>query len=317
LHTDRGRALPGATKTGATKKGTAVTELGIVAAISLAAGLACAAAVRTIPQADPARSASKHLEAALVERRGVRRFLLARLDPQVATGFALTVVLLGVIVAGAVFGVLVAMIRAGSGVVNIDLSVSRWAAAQDTSLSLNVLGWITWAGGTVVIVAVACVTAAFAVRRWKRTSVVLFFLLVVGGQFLLSNLIKVAVARVRPDVPPLHVVSGPSFPSGHATAAAATWAAVALVLARGASPRVRAALNGAAVAIAVAVACSRVLLGAHWTSDVVGGLILGWTWFGMCAVAFGGRMLRLGAPADAVTTAPVAVPPRARDPSTR
>jgi membrane-associated phospholipid phosphatase len=299
-------------------EGTALTELGIVAALSLAAGLACAAGVRAVPQADPARSASKHLESALVDRGGVRRFLRARLDPQVATGLALTVVLVGVIVAGIVFGVLVAMIRAGSGVVNVDRTLSRWAAAHGTPLSLNVLGWITWAGGTPVIVAVACVTAAVAVRRWKRASVVLFFVLVVGGQFLLSNLIKVVVERVRPDVPPLHVVNGPSFPSGHATAAAATWAAVALVLGRGASPRVRAALDGVAVAIAVAVGCSRVLLGAHWTSDVLGGLILGWIWFGVCAVAFGGRVLRLGAPADAVTaTAPVAAAPRARDPSTR
>jgi membrane-associated phospholipid phosphatase len=294
-----------------------LTELWIVAALSLATGLASAAAVKAIPQADPARSASKHLESALLERRGIRRILRARLDPQVATGLALTVVLVGVIVAGIVLGVLVAMIRAGSGVVNVDRSVSRWAAMHGTPLSLDVLGWITWAGGTPVIVAVACVTAAIAVRRWKRASVVLFFVLVVGGQFLLSNLIKVAVERVRPDVPPLHVVSGPSFPSGHATAAAATFAALALVLGRGASPRMRAAMDGAAVAFAVAVGCSRVLLGAHWTSDVVGGLILGWTWFGVCAVAFGGRVLRLGAPADPVTTAPVAVAPRARDPSTR
>ena len=54
------------------------------------------------------------------------------------------------------------------------------------------------------------------------------------GSSSLSNAIKVAVGRVRPDAPPLHVLPGPSFPSGHATAAAATWAAVALVLGRGA-----------------------------------------------------------------------------------
>ena len=55
-----------------------------------------------------------------------------------------------------------------------------------------------------------------------------------AGQLALANLVKYAVERVRPDVPPFHVFTGPSFPSGHATAAAATWAAVALVLSRGA-----------------------------------------------------------------------------------
>jgi undecaprenyl-diphosphatase len=72
---------------------------------------------------------------------------------------------------------------------------------------------------------------------------------------------------------------------------------VALVLGSGAPSRTRAFLAGGAAGIAVLVACSRVFLGAHWTSDVIGGLMLGWIWFGLVAVAFGGRVLRLGAPA--------------------
>jgi undecaprenyl-diphosphatase len=51
-------------------------------------------------------------------------------------------------------------------------------------------------------------------------------------------------------------------------------------------------LAAAAVAIAVAVALSRVLLDLHWISDVVGGLFLGWAWFALCSVVFGGRLLR-------------------------
>jgi len=66
----------------------------------------------------------------------------------------------------------------------------------------------------------------------------------------------------------------------------------------------RAILGGAAAGIAVAVACSRVFLGAHWTSDVIGGLLLGWTWFALCAVAFGGRVLRLGAPVQEASARP-------------
>jgi membrane-associated phospholipid phosphatase len=46
-----------------------------------------------------------------------------------------------------------------------------------------------------------------------------------------------------------------------------------------------------AIGIAVAVAASRVLLDLHWLSDVVGGLALGWAWFALCAVVFGGRLL--------------------------
>jgi undecaprenyl-diphosphatase len=57
-------------------------------------------------------------------------------------------------------------------------------------------------------------------------------------------------------------------------------------------------LAGAAVAIAVGVAGSRVLLDVHWLSDVIAGVALGWAWFAVCSVAFGGRVLRFGAAAE-------------------
>jgi membrane-associated phospholipid phosphatase len=57
-------------------------------------------------------------------------------------------------------------------------------------------------------------------------------------------------------------------------------------------------LAAGAVGIAVAVAVSRVLLDVHWLSDVIGGLTLGWAWFAVVAVVFGGRLLRPTAAAD-------------------
>jgi membrane-associated phospholipid phosphatase len=47
------------------------------------------------------------------------------------------------------------------------------------------------------------------------------------------------------------------------------------------------------------VACTRVFLDVHWLTDTGAGLFLGWAWFAVCCIAFGGRrFLRLGAAAE-------------------
>ena len=126
---------------------------------------------------------------------------------------------------------------------------------------------------------------------------------------------KNAVDRARPAIDPVAATLGPSFPSGHSSTAAAFFAALALLAGRRRSDRQKAALAGIAVGLAVAVACSRVLLDLHWLSDVVGGLLLGWSWFALCAAAFGGWLLRFGAPVESAAVQPAPVP--AREPSTR
>ena len=63
------------------------------------------------------------------------------------------------------------------------------------------------------------------------------------------------------------------------------------------------------------VAGTRVLLDVHWLSDTMAGVALGWSWFTLCAIAFGGRLLHFGAVVEeaadeAVATAVEDAPPR-------
>ncbi len=52
--------------------------------------------------------------------------------------------------------------------------------------------------------------------------------------------------------------------------------------------------------ITVAVAASRVLLGVHWLTDVIAGATVGWAWFFVITLVFGGRILRFGEPAERI-----------------
>ena len=228
------------------------------------------------------------------------RFLRRRLDPEAATGLALTVALGLIFLAALGFGLVSDMVTSRTGLYRWDAAAADWGARNATPTSTRVLGWLTWLGGTAVVLPLALLLGALEWLRRRRAAVLGLLLLVVIGQNLITNGVKLLVQRERPPVPHLADSSGFSFPSGHSAAAAATYAAVALVLGRGRPWRVKAMLAAGAAAVTAAVAASRVLLGVHWLTDVVGGVALGFGWFVVCAIAFGGALLHFAAPAERV-----------------
>jgi len=207
----------------------------------------------------------------------------------------LPVLALIVAIAVVALGLLIVMIERQVGLARWDEWVERWASDHANAFSNDVINAVTYLGATVTVAVVAIVTAVYSYARTRRWSIPAFLVAVVVGQFVLSNLIKWAVDRARPDLDPLAGFSGASFPSGHSTAAAATYLAVALVFGLFVGQRTRAVLIGVAVGLGVAVACSRALLGVHWFTDVLGGLALGWAWFAVCSVMFGGRRFQVAA----------------------
>jgi undecaprenyl-diphosphatase len=167
-----------------------------------------------------------------------------------------------------------AMLHGGGG--SLDRAVYEALYAGRPPVLLTIARVFTALGEpTLLIVAGALI----ALWLWHagRGRVGLALVLVTATGRILSEAQKYWIARVRPDLEPhLVVVKTSSFPSGHASSSMIFYLSLALALA--AHSRWRFTAVSGAILLAVLIGISRVMLGVHWPSDVIGGWAFGLLW---------------------------------------
>ena len=274
-----------------------ITIVVVLSAVVAALVVFILSAVRTHPDPIDTAGEERFFISRIARHPRMLRFLRQRLDRRTAGGLVLTMCLLVTFAVALVVGVVLDMVDNTTGLAALDDGLARWGAEHADSTAVGALTAITHLGDTLVVVTALALAAVTHFARHRVTDVFAFVTAVIVGEKIIVNGLKAIVIRERPQV--LHLVDavGSSFPSGHSGAAAAAWPAVALVLSRTASRKTRALL--AALATMIAVAASRALLGVHWLTDVVAGFALGYGWFVIVAVIFGGRAQRLGDPLTA------------------
>ncbi len=216
------------------------------------------------------------VESAIRRRPRLRVWIARRLDRTSAGGLLLTAAFAALVGTALVVGSLLDMIRGRAGLARWDMAVATFGADHADGFSREVAHVVTQLGARPLVLLVLAVAALVEYARSRDREVIAFVVVVGVGEMVLVNVLKVLVARERPDLLPVVSAHGWSFPSGHSSAAAAAWAAAALVVGRGRPRPTRTALACAAVLISTAVAASRALLGVHWLTDVIAGLALGW-----------------------------------------
>jgi len=152
----------------------------------------------------------------------------------------------------------------------IRLEIHSWASPALTP----VMRGVSLLGSVAVIVALSLASAvALAIMHRTRDAIVL--VCTMAGVMLLNSGLKLFFHQARPIPYFGDVLDTYSFPSGHSAYSCCFYFAIAAIVATGAPrPSIRALPFGIATVIVAAVGFSRVYLGVHQPSDVLGGYLV-------------------------------------------
>ena len=142
---------------------------------------------------------------------------------------------------------------------------------------------LTAIGGPTVLGLVVVVVTGFLVLQTRYRTALVVAITFFSGE-LLNAAMKHVFNRPRPSVVPhLRAVYSTSFPSGHAMESAIVYLTLAAILMRASQSRAtKIYILGTAVLLTTLVGISRVYLGVHYPTDVLGGWIVGFMWASIC-----------------------------------
>jgi len=171
----------------------------------------------------------------------------------------------------------------GNGLTAIDEPIWRFAVDHRTPAATVFFRVVTEVGSTVSMAVLAAAAIGYLVYR-RRHGDALLVLIVSVGAGLLVLLGKSLVGRPRPPAAyRLVVETNQSFPSGHALASMAILGVLALLVGRALGPGpARIWLRGGVAVFVVLIGLSRIYLGVHWATDVLGGWLTGAAWLLLC-----------------------------------
>jgi membrane-associated phospholipid phosphatase len=204
--------------------------------------------------------------------------------------YELRVLLFGLALAivGIPFGLLLHQVATRGPLTGFDEVGARWLNERfyDRPLVIDALEVISFTGKPIFLFFAVGVPVLWLLRRGAiKLAVFLTVTCLVGGA--IDTVVKVAVGRPRPDVEhPITTAIGNSFPSGHSMQAVVCYGALLLVFLPLCTGWRRPAAIGATVVLISLIGFSRLSLGLHYVSDVLGGFALGAAWLTASVAAF-------------------------------
>jgi undecaprenyl-diphosphatase len=166
------------------------------------------------------------------------------------------------------------MLIGGNGAIDHGVYRSLYVGHHPTLVPIA--RFFTALGEPTILISASIIIALLLWAAGHRHLPFVFVAITMAGRGL-SEAQKYWIARARPDLEThLVVVKTSSFPSGHANSSMIFYLTLALILASG--TKWRGVAVAGALTLAIMVGLSRVMLGVHWPSDVIGGWAFGMLW---------------------------------------
>ena len=211
---------------------------------------------------------------------GLPRGVARRVTPLERYGLRVSLLVVAFVLVTVPFAILLFEVVAGGPLTRVDASVANWMNdwVHRHDLLVKILPVVSWFGLPLWLGIMVTAGSIFVFLRGRRRLAIYLVVTVVGGS-LVDTAVKLLVNRPRPIVDhPLDTAFGTSFPSGHSMASTLTYGALLLVFLPVLSRRQRIAAVATCIAIVLLIGCSRLLLGVHFLTDVIGGYVLGLSW---------------------------------------
>ena len=172
------------------------------------------------------------------------------------------------------------------GIPPIDTAATNLLHGNASPILDEIMVAVTGLGSSVALASVAGLVAVLLGRRRRPEAV--FVVVAFIGTLVLNDRIKVVFQRPRPGFDWAAVWPETAFPSGHSMNSFVLYLAIALVIWRVLGNRPGTVALALAVILAVTIGISRVYLGAHWVTDVIGGYLAGALWLLLLVAALDG-----------------------------
>jgi len=158
-----------------------------------------------------------------------------------------------------------------------DVNFARWLSGQRDAVGTDIFRVVTFIGSPAAAATIAIIVCVLLYRRRQLVEAALLPVVFAGGE-LLNVVLKLAFHRPRPEVAFVHLDTY-SFPSGHAMLSTAVYGALTyLAWSHLRTRRKRLTLTAGTIVLVTLICFSRLYLGVHYLSDVLGGAAGGAFW---------------------------------------